>query len=242
MIPFFRKIRKTLADDNKPLKYFRYAIGEIVLVVIGILIALSINNWNENRKMDLQEIKLLSDLHLELKKTLDEIQVGMTFNNISIDDINKIENYIKNDLPYSTELDSSFGRIPHNFAGSVNSAAYNSLKTMGIGIIQNEKLRIDIINMYDVKFLTIPDYTIDENLIRSSVVFPFYAKHIMYSENSTYSAKPNNFNDLKNNNEFLNILRLIKRQRIRGIERFNDFLIPLHKLIEDIKIELDSIK
>jgi len=240
MIPFFRKIRKTLADDNKPLKYFRYAIGEIVLVVIGILIALSINNWNENRKMDLQEIKLLSDLHLELKKTLDEIQVGMTFNNISIDDINKIENYIKNDLPYSTELDSSFGRIPHNFAGSVNSAAYNSLKTMGIGIIQNEKLRIDIINMYDVKFLTIPDYTIDENLIRSSIVFPFYAKHVMYSENSTYMATPNNFNDLRNNPEFLNILRLIKRQRIRGIERFDDVLISLNKLIYDLKTELDT--
>jgi hypothetical protein len=50
MIPFFRKIRKTLADDNKPIKYLRYAIGEIVLVVIGILIALQINNANENRK------------------------------------------------------------------------------------------------------------------------------------------------------------------------------------------------
>ena len=50
MIPFFRKIRKTLADDNKPIKYLRYAIGEIVLVVIGILIALQINNWNENLK------------------------------------------------------------------------------------------------------------------------------------------------------------------------------------------------
>jgi hypothetical protein len=50
MIPFFRRIRKTLADDNKPIKYFRYAIGEIVLVVIGILIALQINNANENRK------------------------------------------------------------------------------------------------------------------------------------------------------------------------------------------------
>ena len=49
MIGFFRKIRKQLADDNKPLKYMRYAIGEIVLVVIGILIALSINNWNEQR-------------------------------------------------------------------------------------------------------------------------------------------------------------------------------------------------
>ena len=40
MIPFFRKIRKTLADDNKPIKYLRYAVGEIILVVIGILIAL----------------------------------------------------------------------------------------------------------------------------------------------------------------------------------------------------------
>ncbi len=48
MIPFFRKIRKKMADDNKPLKYMRYAIGEIVLVVIGILIALQINTWNNN--------------------------------------------------------------------------------------------------------------------------------------------------------------------------------------------------
>ncbi len=52
MIPFFRKIRKKMADDNKPLKYMRYAIGEIVLVVIGILIALQINNWNEQSKID----------------------------------------------------------------------------------------------------------------------------------------------------------------------------------------------
>jgi len=43
MINFFRRIRKKLADDNKPLKYMRYAIGEILLVVVGILIALSIN-------------------------------------------------------------------------------------------------------------------------------------------------------------------------------------------------------
>ena len=50
MINFFRKTRKKLADDNKFFKYWRYAIGEIVLVVVGILIALSINNWNEGRK------------------------------------------------------------------------------------------------------------------------------------------------------------------------------------------------
>jgi len=66
MINFFRKIRKQLADDNKPLKYFRYAIGEIVLVVIGILIALSINNWNEDRK--LETVETTEEVVAEIKK------------------------------------------------------------------------------------------------------------------------------------------------------------------------------
>ena len=48
MIKFFRNIRKALLAENKFTKYLMYAIGEIVLVVIGILIALSINNWNED--------------------------------------------------------------------------------------------------------------------------------------------------------------------------------------------------
>ncbi len=50
MIKFFRKIRFNLMSENKTGKYFKYAIGEIVLVVLGILIALQINNWNEQRK------------------------------------------------------------------------------------------------------------------------------------------------------------------------------------------------
>ena len=60
MIKFFRKIRQRLLTENKFSKYLLYAIGEILLVVIGILIALSINNWNENRKtQDTQEKYLL---------------------------------------------------------------------------------------------------------------------------------------------------------------------------------------
>ena len=50
MIKFFRNIRQNLLIENKTGKYLKYAIGEIFLVVIGILIALQINNWNEDRK------------------------------------------------------------------------------------------------------------------------------------------------------------------------------------------------
>ena len=62
MIKFFRKIRYNLMEQNKTGKYFKYAIGEIVLVVIGILIALQINTWNETRKNKAKEMKILINL------------------------------------------------------------------------------------------------------------------------------------------------------------------------------------
>ena len=76
MIKFFRKIRKRLLTENKFSKYLIYAIGEIILVVIGILIALSINNWNEKLKVEQIEQKLLKSLKKEITmniKHFDEI-------------------------------------------------------------------------------------------------------------------------------------------------------------------------
>ncbi|QQY84049.1 hypothetical protein JJL45_11495 [Tamlana sp. s12] len=90
MIKFFRKIRQKMLTENKFAKYLTYAIGEIVLVVIGILIALWINNWNENRKLD--EIrqsyysKLMEDL--EADKTYAKNQILKMESSIS-----NFENY-----------------------------------------------------------------------------------------------------------------------------------------------------
>lgn len=84
MIPFFRKIRYRLAQDNQFFKYSKYAIGEIVLVVIGILIALQINNWNEERKRitlkGSYKIALINDLArdtLMLGELIDENQKAL---------------------------------------------------------------------------------------------------------------------------------------------------------------------
>ncbi len=68
MIKFFRKIRQNLLLENKTGKYFKYAIGEIILVVIGILIALQINNWNETKKEQAITNKYLSGFVSDLKK------------------------------------------------------------------------------------------------------------------------------------------------------------------------------
>jgi hypothetical protein len=67
MIKLFRNIRQNLILKNKTSKYFKYAIGEIILVVIGILIALQINNWNEQRKQNRNLREVYSNLLLDIK-------------------------------------------------------------------------------------------------------------------------------------------------------------------------------
>ncbi|MCB0476484.1 MAG: hypothetical protein KDC69_12460, partial [Flavobacteriaceae bacterium] len=74
MIKFFRNIRKKLAAENKVLGYLRYAIGEIVLVVIGILIALQINTWNQNRIDSNEEQDIIAKLHKDFKENKNNIQ------------------------------------------------------------------------------------------------------------------------------------------------------------------------
>ncbi|PQJ81326.1 hypothetical protein BTO16_01465 [Polaribacter glomeratus] len=78
MIKFFRKIRQNLLLQNKTGKYFKYAIGEIVLVVIGILIALSINNWNEKKANDTKIAFIFEQIKREL------LEDAITANNLNI--------------------------------------------------------------------------------------------------------------------------------------------------------------
>jgi len=72
MIKFFRKIRQKLLTENKFSKYLLYAIGEILLVVIGILIALNVNNFNENRKQEAKIIEALKEIHRDLSDDIKE--------------------------------------------------------------------------------------------------------------------------------------------------------------------------
>ncbi|MCX2719762.1 DUF6090 family protein [Lentiprolixibacter aurantiacus] len=80
MIKFFRQIRYNLIAQNQTVKYLKYAIGEIILVVIGILIALQINNWNEKRKNDLKESLLIKNIIEDLR--LDSIHISQSMNEL----------------------------------------------------------------------------------------------------------------------------------------------------------------
>ena len=114
MIPFFRKIRKTLADDNKPIKYLRYAVGEIILVVIGILIALQINNWNEGRKEKINQRSVLSNLLQDLKS--DSVSYSINLKELKDVDFLQEQLYkigVKNDSTIVIENPSIIRFLPY---------------------------------------------------------------------------------------------------------------------------------
>ena len=94
MIKFFRKIRQNLLSEGKTIKYFKYAIGEIILVVIGILIALSINNWNELQKDT-------SELNQYKQRLIKQFQKDST----DLRSFNKVSKYM---MPLFNTLDSTF--------------------------------------------------------------------------------------------------------------------------------------
>ena len=104
MINFFRKIRKKMLDNNKPMKYIRYAIGEILLVVIGILIALSINNWNQNRITKLKEKKALIQLVQNLNSNLKQFSYNIKIENDIIKSVEILIDHVGNKKPYVSYL------------------------------------------------------------------------------------------------------------------------------------------
>jgi len=149
MIKFFRSIRKKLLAEGKTTNYLKYAIGEIVLVVIGILIALQINNWNQNRKIRHTELKLL----YELKEDLQETKIDL------LSDIEKAKNILLiTDSIYqkinAKDLDKPI-EISINYISETSMlfpklSAYEALQSEGITIVSNDLLRKKITDFYQL--------------------------------------------------------------------------------------------
>ncbi|WP_091426669.1 DUF6090 family protein [Formosa sp. Hel1_31_208] len=229
-------------EQNKSGKYLKYAIGEIILVVIGILVALQINTWNEQRKLQNEELNLLAEVKSNLETTLENFKLDSLYNYNTILLYKSINKHIEADLPYNAKLDSAFAALTLWSSPFATSIAYKTIQTKGLDIIKNKTLKNNIVDLYDVKMTSLTvDIDKAEWALNTNVVNPFVAKHIRkFNEISLNTARPNDFEALKTNNEFLNILSMLVRQRLKGLEFYRMTMIFIKNLIEDIAIELNS--
>jgi hypothetical protein len=199
MIKFFRKIRQKMLNENKFSKYLMYAIGEIVLVVIGILIALSINNWNENRKKSNKETTILANIHKEFRENRKQLDSVVSRHRVSHSNSAKIIKLfpIKSKLE-SEVLDSLSVQLWWSFGGATFNPSQTSINalasTSSFDIIENEILRDLLISWNDL----ITDYQEEELRSRNYVLNQYdsyMSKHFDWNYN--FKDERNNFKALQ---------------------------------------------
>lgn len=150
MIKFFRKIRKSMIKENRAGKYLLYAIGEIILVVIGILIALSINNWNNKQNEKRVEIKYLQGLKADLEIDLINLKGFIDDRKIKYTDANHL---LKMEDPITiTELIVTDSLIWNVFRWYTFSPRTNTLDELigsgNLSLITNDSIKSKMQNVH----------------------------------------------------------------------------------------------
>jgi len=186
MIKLFRHLRKNQITENQTIRkntnYFKYAVGEIGLVVIGILIAMQVNNWNENRKIRIWEDKFLNDLKRDLqsdKQQLDDVIEFQTKKGTALEEIMVL---IKNDNEISKpKIDALF-----SFVQSSNKTFFPTVGVYETALasgktesIQNDELKYDIMNLYAHYY---------KRLVYNGEIYDKRVDQVSWDTKQTYSA------------------------------------------------------
>jgi hypothetical protein len=213
MITFFRKIRQNLLMENNIGKYLKYAIGEIVLVMIGILLALQVSNWNQDRKDRISERKLLDNIQRDF------IQNKVSFDSVkaihyrALDGLEKLVDLfpLNNDtLKYAAYLKYNFfqGMTYDPYSSSVESVVNSN----AIQLIQDENLQKYLVSWKDV----FHDYKEDENAYYdylNNFLWPYYTDVFDYTQKDTEMNQA-----ARNSIKFQNMI-ITRRNLIRGVIR-----------------------
>ena len=162
MIKFFRHIRQNLIMENKTSKYLKYAIGEIVLVVIGILIALQINNWNESQKALKKEKIYLVKLSQNIKDDISLLEDIIKTDSIIINDLKKLSEEILTATSIQDINLKTNSRFRYLLFNPNKTTLDNIISSGQIEIIRNDSIVESLLKYY--KSVTKYREGIDESL------------------------------------------------------------------------------
>jgi hypothetical protein len=258
MIPIFRKIRHNLLRENKFKRYLIYAIGEIILVVIGILIALSINNWNENKKTQEFEITILKNIQEDILADKIDLALNLQYHKEMVKNEQLLLNFLLNDQTQNSNNIEFTTALGIDLITAFHNASFNNLQNNDIGLINNNRLYKKITRFYDFYSTAIiqmeneHDYsnTYDEK-------FPYFKKHFTLADKKSsihlksdmpqdtwnqdferYNFSIKNLDLLKADEEFRIVLSESLFIGSVKIDFYNQILEKIEELNNEIKDEL----
>ncbi len=244
----FKTIRKQLAADNKPMRYFRYAFGEIILVVIGILIAVGINNWNKERLLNIKADSLIKRLYTETSKNVHSLDVQIALITKSHSEVLTLlglfgPDYHTLDERYVDSLLYSIILTPiYDYSTATLDEALN---TGLVSIIRSDSLRALLYTVHQ-KIDEIKDYELEMTNNIESVVLPYLHNEIslfqidMRFNTSTLSHLENKLNEVDNR------AILTKRQFQNMVDEsfftIETLILGYEGLEQTLKLTLDNLR
>ena len=240
MIPFFRKLRRQFLDTKQLGRYLLYALGEVLLVMVGILLALQVDNWNEERKERKEELELLEALKMDLESAGEELEIVGKYNLKYLEGYLQIYSFIQENRPYDTILNQAFANLDVWEPPYLSTMTYETLKTRGIDLIRNDSLKRHIAKVYtfDLKRITddqLPwEWSFSQNTTQRMMV------ENVRRDIEKWSAAPNDFEDLKENDSFLNFLSILISIRRSHVDVDREVQSAIDSLVSHIDSELRS--
>lgn len=244
MLRFFRKIRQKLLSQTRMTKtsspagkYLIYAFGETLLLVVGILFALQVNNWNEWKKERYKEQEIL----LDLKENLD---INIKTITIDIENLQNLDRsseivlaYINNKRPYTDSLALHFqlARIPKQEL-FLSQIGYEEYKDLGLQILTNKTLKKRILTLFET---TYPLFFSDYEMVNG--FNPDFDNHIV--QNFIYSGDqlvPIDYPKILIDHYYLSWIRAYKEGRYFLIQSEQTLMEEIQEVLDLLKEELDN--
>ena len=241
MIKFFRQIRQRMLSQNKLGKYLLYAIGEVILVVIGILIALQLNNFNQERKDKILEIKILTEIRENLLNDFEDHNENTGFLSNVVHSSKIILDHLNNDLPYHDSLAYHFAWLPMAANFDAINSGYNLWLSEGVNIIRNKSIRLKISKIYGQQYKWLRDFLKDRQLLNNQPLFLDMMKKFKTYEHLNKGI-PRDYESLKSDDDF----KVLAQQNAFMINTTLQFYLRImnecNMLIEDLQVEIDKLE
>ena len=229
-------------SKNTKRKTILYALGEIILILIGVFLGLQVDRWNEQRKNSDRELLILNDIKNDLNSCKNELEENINFNKFSLGQLENIEKILNNHNSYENDVVSSLGLITEWKSPYMTSVAYQTFKGQELGLIKNNELKKKIIKLNEISLLSLSnDYDKIETDFTQNIVLPSLIKKMEPIPNSkNYEFRPSNFTDLKNDNEFKMMINTLILLRGKGIRLMTECSEEISNTIDLIEQETQS--
>jgi len=214
-------------------KWAEYLL-EIIVITFGILLAFGLTNWNENRKEKVSEKILLRELSRNLKANVTSLEESIKADKFTQGLSEDIVHFLSNKKPFSDSLD--FFSVAYRETINIVSSSFTTMKSVGLNIVKNDVLREKIINLYEVEYLILDEHTrfIQETEFQASLI-PLWNKHFKLIAGK---MEPNDYSELLNNHEILNIYSRILFWKSTSIQAKLNSIEDSKELISIIELEL----